>query len=263
MSRIDGPARGEGLQAVALAFQILEFLAPQPGGVGVTELARALDTTKSRIHRHLRTLVESGYVVQSPESEKYRIGSRLVSLGRMVAETFDLAAIAREEMYALRDALGQSVVLSRADAGGAVVLATLTGPEAIEIAVKAGSVMEGHRTAQGKLALAYAEPALRDRALAAPLDRRTPRTITDVGMLRAELDRVRARGWATAPGESLVGVNALAAPIFEGGGRMVGAVAVLGSIQFIEPEPAADQVRRVVGAAARISARLGHVGGAS
>ena len=84
MSRINGPPQGEGLQAVAMAFRILEYLAAQRSGVGVTELARALDTTKSRIHRHLRTLVESGYILQSPESEKYRIGSRLVTLGRAV-----------------------------------------------------------------------------------------------------------------------------------------------------------------------------------
>ncbi|MEO3472565.1 IclR family transcriptional regulator [Roseomonas sp. CAU 1739] len=258
MPRINGPSQGEGLQAVAMAFRILEFLAAQRGGVGVTDLARALDTTKSRIHRHLRTLVESGYILQSPESEKYRIGSRLVTLGRAVAENFDLTAIARDEMYALRDALGQTVVLSRAEAAGAVVLATLPGPEPIEIGVKPGSIMAMHPTAQGKLVLAFGDPVLRDRVLNSRLDMRTPRTITSPSALREELDRVRSRGWAVAPGESLVGVNALAAPIFEGGGHMVGAIALLGSIQFIEAEPSEAQIRRVCLAAARISARLGH-----
>ncbi|MFT8244889.1 IclR family transcriptional regulator [Roseomonas sp. BN140053] len=263
MSRIDGPPRGEGLQAVAMAFQILEYLAKQRGGVGVTALARALGTTKSRMHRHLRTLVESGYIVQSAESEKYRIGSRLVTLGQAVAENFDLATVAREEVRALRDALGHSVVLSRAEAAGGVVLATLPGHEAIEIAVKPGSLMALHCTAQGKVTLAFAEPAIRDRVLLSRLDMRTPHTITSATVLREELERVRARGWATAPGESLLGVNALAAPVFEGGGHMVGAVAILGSIQFIEAEPSAEQVRHVLDTAGRISARLGHAPGSA
>lgn len=259
MSSTDVPARSDGLQAVTMAFRILEFLAAQRGGVGVTALARALDTTKSRVHRHLRTLLEAGYIVQSPETEKYRVGSRLVTLGRAVAENFDLATLAREEMYALRDALGQSVVISRTEAAGAVVLATLPGHEAIEIAVKPGAIMAPHCTAQGKLGLAYAEPALRERVLMSRLDMRTPHTITSPTALREEVARILARGWATAPGESMLGVNALAAPIFEGGGQMVGAIAILGSIQFVEAEPSAAQVRHVRRAAARISAQLGHV----
>ncbi|WP_170984725.1 IclR family transcriptional regulator [Roseomonas sp. AR75] len=258
MPRSDAPTRGDGLQAVTMAFRILEFLAEQRGGVGVTQLARALGTTKSRVHRHLRTLVEAGYIVQSPETEKYRVGSRLVTLGRAVAENFDLAAIARDEMRSLRDMLGQSVVISRADSAGAVVLATLPGREAIEIAVKPGSIMPAHCTAQGKLGLAFGEPALRERVLMSRLDLRTPHTITSPTALREELVRIAARGWAVAPGESMLGVNALAAPIFEGGGHMVGAIALLGSIQFIEAEPSVAQIRHVMQAAARISAQLGY-----
>ncbi len=258
MPRTDGPKQGDGLQAVSMAIRILEYMAGQRGGVGVTALARALGTTKSRMHRHLRTLVETGYIVQSPESEKYRVGSRLVTLGRAVAENFDLASMARDEMHQLRDALGQSVVISRAEAANAVVLATLPGREAIEIAVKPGSLMPPHCTAQGKLSLAYAEPAVRERVLLSRLDMRTPHTITSPTALREELARVLERGWAVAPGESMLGVNALAAPIFEGGGHMVGAIAILGSIQFIEAEPAAAQIRLVKQAAARISAQLGY-----
>ncbi len=261
MPSTDSAPPGEGLHSVAMAFRILEYLAEQRGGVGVTALAAALGTSKSRAHRHLRTLVETGYIVQSPESEKYRIGNRLVTLGRAVAENFDLATLARDEMRALRDMLGQSVVISRTEGATAVVLATLTGREAIEIAVKPGSILPPHCTAQGKLALAHADPAMRERVLLSRLDLRTPHTITSAATLREELDRILARGWAVAPGESMVGVNALAAPIMEGGGRIVGTIAILGSIQFIEAEPEAGQIRQVRQAAARISAQLGGADG--
>lgn len=260
MPRTETPPPAEGLHSVAMAFRILEYVAAQRGGIGVTALAEALGTSKSRAHRHLRTLVETGYIVQSPESEKYRVGNRLVTLGHAVAENFDLATLAREEMRALRDALGQSVVISRTEGATAIVLATLPGREAIEIAVKSGAIMPPHCTAQGKLALAHAEAAARERVLVSRLDMRTPHTITSPAALRKELARIQACGWAVAPGESLVGVNALAAPIFEGGGRIVGAIAILGSIQFIEAEPEAGQIRQVRQAAARISGLLGFAG---
>ncbi len=62
---------GEGLQAVLLALNILEFVAHAQRAVGVTELAKAFGTTKSRIHRHLQTLVGAGYLTQEVETERY------------------------------------------------------------------------------------------------------------------------------------------------------------------------------------------------
>ena len=63
MPRISGAHRGEGVQAVVFALQILEYLAQHRSTLGVTDLARVFDTTKSRMHRHLQTLVAAGYVI--------------------------------------------------------------------------------------------------------------------------------------------------------------------------------------------------------
>jgi len=78
--------------------------------------------------------------------------------------------------------------------------------------------------------------------------------------LRAELEQVRRQGWATAPNQSIIGLNALAAPIFDALGTFVGAIAVVDSIQFIPEAPAAKQIRQVVEAGKRISATIGYRG---
>jgi IclR family transcriptional regulator, KDG regulon repressor len=72
MPRISGASRGEGVQAVVFALQILEYLAQHRSTLGVTDLARVFDTTKSRMHRHLQTLVAAGYVMREAETERYR-----------------------------------------------------------------------------------------------------------------------------------------------------------------------------------------------
>ena len=66
MPRISGAHRGEGVQVVVFALQILEYLAQHRSTVGVTDLARVFDTTKSRMHRHLQTLVAAGYAPVMP-----------------------------------------------------------------------------------------------------------------------------------------------------------------------------------------------------
>ena len=81
--------RGGSIQAVEFALEILEYVARCQTSVGVSELARAFGTTKSRIHRHLQTLVAAGYLIRNDETERYAISARLMALGQAVSESFE------------------------------------------------------------------------------------------------------------------------------------------------------------------------------
>jgi IclR family transcriptional regulator, KDG regulon repressor len=260
MPRISGAQRGEGVQAVVFALQILEYLAQHRSTVGVTDLARVFDTTKSRMHRHLQTLVAAGYVMRDDETERYRSGARLIAFGRAVSENFELTSAARPVMETLRAALGHAVALSQPDPDGMRVIATTAGKSAFEIGVKPGSILATHATAQGKLMLAYGGDAVMERALAKSLTRNTPYSMTDRTTLRAEVDQIRRQGWAIAPSQSIIGLNALAAPIFDALGSFVGAIAVVDSIQFIPEDPSAKQIRQIVDAGRKISNTIGYRG---
>ena len=227
MPRIGGEPNGDGVQAVVLALRILEYLAEQGKAVGVTALAQALGTTKSRIYRHLRTLVQQGYIQQSADTDRYRVGTRLLTLGVSVAENFDLTKAAQGILRELRDALGLSCVVSQVDAAGVRVLATIPGKSAIEIGVKPGSLLRFHSSAQGKIALAFGSDQLRAAAIGPDLEMMTPQTIVNPEALQKEIQRVRARGWAIAPNEAVTGLNTLAVPIFDASGELVGTVGVV------------------------------------
>lgn len=260
MPRISGAQRGEGVQAVVFALQVLEYLAQHRSTLGVTDLARAFDTTKSRMHRHLQTLVAAGYVMREEETERYRSGARLIAFGRAVADNFELTNAARPIMEDLRAALGHPVALSQPEPDGMRVIATIAGKSAFEIGVKPGSMLGAHATAQGKLMLAYSDETVMDRLLAKPLTRNTPQTPTDRATLRAEVERARRQGWATAPNQSIIGLNALAAPIFDALGAFAGTIAIVDSIQFVPEEPTPKQIRHTVEAGKRISTVIGYRG---
>ena len=129
-----GNQSGDGVQAVNLALSIIEHLARERRAVGVTALAQALGTTKSRIHRHLQTLVHLGYIVQPADSDRYETGPRLVALGRAVSDNLDLANVAADPLLELRDALGHSAVVSQMTPDGMRVIATVPGRAPIDIA---------------------------------------------------------------------------------------------------------------------------------
>src|SRR4029453_3938917 len=80
----------------------------------------------------------------------------------------------------------------------------------------------------GKLYLAALDQAALSELLAhRPPRAYTPRTIADPQPLRAELEMVRAQGYATDDQEYLDDVWAAAAPVWQGQ-RLVAAVAVIG-----------------------------------
>lgn len=252
-----------GVQAVLFALQILEHVAVQREAIGVTTLAEHFGTNKSKIFRHLRTLAQQGYVVQDEASERYRIGARLVAIGRAISDNVDIVREASVVMRKLRNALNHSVVLSLIDRGGVRVVAVESGTSPIEITVKPGSLLEYHASAQGKVALAFGKPELRERVLAGELKAYTPDTITDRGRLEQALQQIRQQGWATAPNESVTGLNALAAPIFEASGQLAGTVAIVDSVQFIGAQPTDLQISNLVNAGLVISESIGFKSGRS
>ena len=186
--------------------------------------------------------------------------NRLISLGRQVSENNSLVNAAHYPMRELCETLGHSCVLSQIEEDGARVLLTVPGKSSIEIGVKPGSLLQFNNSAQGKVALAFSPEANIERVLAQPLERTTPNTITDPDRFREHLALVRKRGWATAANESAIGLNALAFPLFDEMGAVVGSVAIVDLFQFIEAEPTAEQISETARTARRIWQNLGYAG---
>jgi DNA-binding IclR family transcriptional regulator len=150
------------------------------------------------------------------------------------------------------------VVLSESSPRGALVSSMVGGTAAIEIGVRPGSELQFHSSAQGKVQLAFASSAMRERVLSKSLPAFTPHTVTDRTSVEAELARVASEGFATAPEQALLGINAVAAPIFDGNDACIGALALVGSIQFLPAKAEPKSVAALKASAAQISRMFGH-----
>jgi DNA-binding IclR family transcriptional regulator len=247
---------GGGIQAVLLALRILELLAftKKPGRV--TDLAEALGTSKTRIFNHLRTLTRLGYVVQDKETERYRVGMRLVEIGSAAANLFDLITVSRPVMQRVRDELGTTVVLSRIEVDKLFTIEQVDGRSILRLGLVIGSPLALHSSAQGKLVLAFGRDDLLEHVIARGLVAQTRSTIVDPKRLRREVGIVRGQGWAVAPNETMTGLNALAAPIFEAGHRLVATLAILASIDEMGAQPNKRQLATITKAARDISGSL-------
>ena len=106
------PPDETGLASVDLVLNLIELLAGSAGSRGMSDIAREMGISKARAHRHLRALVQRGYVLQDTETERYEIGAKLLALGEAVRDRFGVLTATRPEMGRLRDETGQTVTVS-------------------------------------------------------------------------------------------------------------------------------------------------------
>lgn len=243
------------VRAADTCLRILQHIAFAEGPLGVTQIAAQVGTAKGAVHKHLRTLIEHGMVVQDPQTALYRIGPKIWLMGQNAPQAQELSEIALPLMHATRDELGLAVVLSVPTPRSAFVLATLSSNQPIDIGVKPGSELTLHASAQGMVMLAFGKSELRD-ALKPPLPKITPKTVTDIDAVLATAKVVAARGYSVTPEQSLLGINALAAPIFDRSGTLVGSIGLIGSIQNLPPEPEPRQIAALLNLTRQICTRL-------
>jgi DNA-binding IclR family transcriptional regulator len=215
------------VDAVRTTFRVLEGLETL-GGARVTELAEYLDLPKSTVHNHLRTLVEEEYVVKDETRNEYRIGLRHLTFGEH-ARNQTLYQIAKSEIRELAEETGEHANLAMHEHGYGVYVHKSTGEKAVKLDSYPGKRVYLHTTGFGKAMLAHMDEADRQEIYERHgLPAVTPRTTTDRDELEAELEEIRARGYAFDDEERLDSMRCVAAPLTTTDGRVAGAISVSG-----------------------------------
>lgn len=252
------PSDRNGARTLHRGLRTLEAVSRHRDGVTLGELAKELAASKSTIHRFLTTLQRMGYVEQAADGEAYHLGVHVLSLAGALLDGQPLRVAASPELLALVRDTGESAILSVVESGEVLLLDVVDSPHALRMNMFVGMRQPVHSTAVGKAILAYVDEPTRAPFLRTPLAARTPRTITDPSELASHVLRVRASGFAVDDQEEIDGVRCVAAPVFGIDDSVVAAIGVSGPAHRLTADSVAVVARRVVDAAERVSARLGH-----
>jgi IclR family transcriptional regulator, blcABC operon repressor len=193
--------------AVTRAASLLGILAePGIGPLGPSELARRLDLPKSSVANLCSALEEVGFL--SRLEGRYELGHRLLELGGAYSRQADLLSIFRTECRRLPMASAETVQVAMLDGTEIVYLARHDGSQPVRLASEIGGRMPAVCTGLGKAMLAALDPRIvEDRLRHVPFfPALTPNSIHTSAELTAELDRVRARGYAIDDEENTIGI---------------------------------------------------------
>lgn len=250
-------ARQGGVQSVDRAVAILDLLAER-SEAGVTEIADAIGVHKSTASRLLASLEAGRLVEQTTHRGSFRLGFGLMRLAAPVSGRMDVTREGLPVLEALAAEVGETVNLAVLRGTDVVNLEQVRGPATITTVNWVGQPTPLHATSSGKVLLAAFAPDDLAAFLARPLPRFTPQTITEAPALERELVRVREQGYATTTEELELGLDAVAAPVRDAGGRVVAAISVSGPVYRLDAARIAEVAPAVVAAAADLSRRLGY-----
>lgn len=244
------------LSSVAMAMRLLKAFSGDPE-IGVSTLSKRLGIAKSTVHRLAVTLVAEGMLEQNPETEKYRLGIELFSLGALVRQRMNISLEARPRLMDLREQTNETVLLGIPANLNVMYVYVFESTQPIRMRADLGVHRPAYCTAVGRAIFAFQPRALVARLLAQPIEARTPQTIVDPATLAARLDEVRRLGYAVEDEEAEFGVRAIAAPVRDATGRVVGAVGIGGPIQRLPLDRLTSFADPLVATAQAVSARLG------
>jgi len=247
-----------GIQSVARAVGVLQALADSEGELGVTELGRRLGVHKATASRLVATLAEHRLVERNPVTDKYRLGFGLIHLAGSAMAGLDLAREARPALEDLAERTQETVNLAVLDGDAVLNVDQITSQRTVASRSWVGRRTPWHCTSNGKVLVAWLPEPDREILLAAPLEQRTERSITDPQRMRSQLAEITTRGYAQTVEELEQGLNAVAAPVRRADGQVAAAVSVAGPAFRMRPGELPRIARLAMDAAAAISLRMGH-----
>lgn len=251
------PIKVNQAKSLTKALDILELFSKHED-LGTREIARLTSYDRSTIHRILVTLQQHGYLIQVPETRKFRLGMKLLQLGTLAVRRYSLRDDARRVMRTLARDLNESVYLLVEEDSSAICIDEVLVDRTLSIGPSLGVATPIHAAAAGKCFLAYKTPeAAQQLIYARGLTPITPRTIVDPQTFLTELARVRAQGYALNNEESEIGVRYLAVPIFGHNDTVVAALNVGAPVVRLPDEKVEFVVTWMQQAASEISRQAG------
>jgi len=245
------------VDSLATALRILDYFTIREPELSLRELSEKSGLYKSRIHRLCGTLVALGFLNRMPSSS-YRLGPKLMSLGKIYESTNTLVTMSRSIMKQLAEVSGESVALFSLDGEKSFCLARELGSSRLVFSIHEGDHMDLHASAAGRILMTYGPEELREKILSQTiLERFTSETITNPKKIKEELSTIRKCGYAINRGERELEVAAIAAPIFDHQNKVEAALAIVGPVQRFSVENEHEILKNLLEATRKISELLG------
>ena len=218
-------AQSDFVRALAKGLAVIEAFDARSPSMTLSDVAKKTGLSRGTARRLLLTLVELGYA--GLDGKRFSLQPRALNLGFAYLHSRSLWQLGQPYMVELVERVHESCSIAVLDGSEIVYVARVpTAARIMSINLGIGTRLPAFATSMGRVLLAGLAPEEVKRLLeqASPLQKYTPKTISEPGALLREIDLVRRQGWALVDQELETGLRSIAAPIVDSSARVAAAL---------------------------------------
>lgn len=251
---------GSSAKSINKAIDILVCLGQVPDGMNLPDISMMVGQARSTTHRLLTALEGRRFVRYEVDTRLWKVGVEAFVAGSAFLRNRDVVNTARPVLNSLAIVSGETASLYAEDEGEIVCLTQVESKQLMRVIARPGGRAMMHASGAGKAILAF----LPYERIAQIIDQHglraaTERTINTPQLLRQNLERVRALGFAVDNEENSLGIRCVAAPVFDHFGEVFAAISISGPSTRINDNRISVLSEQVVAAAKSLTTCSGGI----
>lgn len=214
---------------------------------------------KSSVYRMLKSLEEMEFLEKGADA-KYRLGLLFLTYGSLVANRIDLRKVAYPIMEALHEDVEQAVNLIIRQEDEAMYIEKIDTKQKVRLYTAVGRKSPLYAGACSRVIFSFLSKHEREEYLDnTVLHQFASGTITDKNQLLASVKKAHEDGYTISYSELEDHTTAIAAPIFNHKGNVIGGLSIAGIEANYTEDNITTYAQKVIKAANNISTNLGNI----
>jgi DNA-binding IclR family transcriptional regulator len=223
------------VRALARGLTILALFDVEHPEWSLHEICARTGLSKTTAYRMLRTLEWKDFVVFDPVTELYHLGRATIPGAYLALSYVGFVRAAHPFLEELAEATGETVELTVAGAGGAIVVDQVATTHPFKPNLPIGRILSSVANSSLRMHVAFRPEAEREKILRSAQLRLTPHTVTDPEEIAGQLATAVLDGVSYDIEEQDLGVCAVSAPVFGADGDVKAVVTVVAPSERFGP----------------------------
>lgn len=244
--------KSENVRAIDRAIDVLECFASDRHALSITEIEKRAKLSRPTLYRILSTLIRRGFVRKDGDPPRYRLDVGIGRLADAWANSLDIVRLAAPVLQDLLERYDETVALYLRKNNTRLCVAEAPSRQVLSYSRGLGYSGSLTRGASGLAILAFVEADQVAEIVAEEQD------IGKARALQRKLIEIRRDGFALSGGDFIDGAQAIASPVFDRHGIVIGSLGLFGPLVRFPTKRISDCAKAVTHSASELSSLLGY-----
>ena len=246
------------MSTIEKALTLLEHFSSNRPEIGLTEFKTRTSIDKGTLHRHLTALKNSGFLEQNYLTKAYRLGPAVIRLAAVRENTVPIVKTVQYYVDRLANDIHELVHAALPQKNGmSAIYAKDGGNHKVRVNFDEAEILPFHATSSGLALLAFHDDTFVGNILSEKLVSFTDSTPTNALDIQANLETIRACGFAFTDQSYEDEVSSVAVPFFGVKGDAIGTLAIAIPVSRINETFHETMITKLITASTELCRDLG------